>query len=136
MLVLSVPQVEKEEEIQIQVSGKEGEDGEPVMKTEMVKRLVDTDQQDKVLSICNRDVPGLEKNYYVITEYAAKAYRDDFLDYIAKHYPEFFEDNEDLEAIRTEVHKVAKADTEKFIKATTNEYEFPCMTFPINAPDL
>lgn len=106
------------------------------MKTEQVKRFVDEDQQDKVLSICNREVPGHTKNYFIVTEYAGKAYREDFIDYIAKHYPEFFEDNDDLATLKDCVNKRAKDDTEKFIKKTTNEYEFPCMVFPVNAPDL
>lgn len=104
VIVIRVPQIEKEEEIQIQVSGKENEDGEPEMKTELVKRFVEEDQQDKVLSICNREVPNHNKNYFVITEYAGKAYREDFIDYIARHYPEFFEDNDDLKAIKNSVN--------------------------------
>ena len=70
------------------------------MKTELVKRFIDEDQQDKVLCICNREVQGHNKNYYVITEYAGKAYREDFIDYIAKNFPEFFEDNDDLTVLK------------------------------------
>ena len=72
----------------------------------------------------------------MVTEYAGKAYREDFLDYISKHFPEFFEDNDDLQAIKDSVNKMAKDDTDRFIKKTTNEYEFPSMVFPVNAPDL
>lgn len=136
VIVIRVPQIEKEEEIQIQVSGRENEDGEPEMKTEMVKRFVDEDQQDKVLSICNREVPGHNKNYFVVTEYAGKAYREDFIDYIARNFPEFFEENDELAVLKENANAAAKADTDKFIKKTTNEYEFPCMVFPVNAPDL
>ena len=46
-----------------------------------------------------RDVTGMKdapSSYYAINEYAGKLIREDFLDFINKQYPEFFEDNDEL----------------------------------------
>jgi hypothetical protein len=50
VIIIKVPQVEEEEEIQ-------GEDGE---KTEIIKKMVDEDQKDQAIVIQGRDVQGIK----------------------------------------------------------------------------
>ena len=35
----------------------------------------------------------------IINKYAGRAYREDFLEYINRTYPEFFDENDDLDSI-------------------------------------
>jgi len=37
-------------------------------------------------------LPG--QNFFVINEFAAKAHREEFLDYINRSFPEFFDEND------------------------------------------
>lgn len=71
----------------------EGDDG-PKQITKIVKKLVDDDQKEKALIVQGREVSGLG-NFWVITQYAARAHREEFLDYISRTFPDFFEDNAD-----------------------------------------
>ena len=72
----------------------------------------------------------------MINKYAGKAYREDFLEYINKQYPEFFDDNEDQAYILKTVNEQSDADIEAFIKENCGEYEMPCLTYEVSAPDL
>jgi hypothetical protein len=56
--------------------------------------MVDEDQKEKALAVQGRDVPDLG-SFWVISQYASKAYREEFLDYISRTFPDFFEENED-----------------------------------------
>jgi hypothetical protein len=44
------------------------------------------------------------KNYFYINDYAGKATREAFLDFINKIYPEFFDENDDYENILSAVN--------------------------------
>ena len=125
-----MPQVEEEEEI-------EGEEGE---KTEVIKKMVDEDQKDSAITIQGRDVAGIKiidaKHFYTINTYAGKMYREDFLNFINKQYPEFFDDNNDFDEILNGSHSMAQTDIDNFVKAHCGEYEMPCMDFEVHAPDL
>ena len=99
LVYITIPQVEEEEQINIEVTG-ENKD-EP--KTKTVKKMVDEDQKDKALAVQGRDIPDLG-NFWVISQYAAKAYREEFLDYISRTFPDFFEENEDQDAITKAVN--------------------------------
>ena len=151
ILVLKVPQIEEEEVIPIEVTGakdgeekKEGEEpaaaeeGKEAPKEKKVKRLVDEDQQQKAVAIQFRDIAGMKENncYYAINEYAGKLIREDFLDFINKMFPEFFEDNDDFDKINQAVNKLAVEEQDAFIKKHCDEYTFPCMVFEVNAVDL
>jgi len=39
------------------------------------------------------------KNFWCINTGAGKAYREEFLEYINRTYPEFFEENDDMDEI-------------------------------------
>ena len=75
----------------------------------MIKKMVDEDQKEKALAIKIRDVSGMRdrKHFYTINQYASKAFRDDFLAFINKTYPEFFDDNDEFNEITTAVHEQA-----------------------------
>lgn len=130
VIIIKVPQIEEEEEIQ-------GEEGE---KTEIVKKMVDEDQKDQAIVIQSREVQGIKiveaKQFFNINIYAGKMYREDFLNFISKQYPEFFDDNNDYDEILLGANEMAQADVDKFVKATCGEYEMPCMDFEVHAPDL
>ncbi len=86
-----------------------------------------------------RDVTGMKdapSSYYAINEYAGKLIREDFLDFINKQYPEFFEDNDELQKIQLAINKSAIEEQEKFIKDNCDEYTYPCMVFEETAIDL
>lgn len=130
VIIIKVPQVEEEEEVQ-------NEDGE---KTEIIKKMVDEDQKDQAIVIQGRDIQGIKiveaKQFYAINTYAGKMYREDFLNFISKQYPEFFDDNNDYDDILQGSHDMAQTDIDKFVKKTCGEYEMPCMDFEVHAPDL
>jgi len=44
------------------------------------------------------------KHFYHINQFASKAFRDDFLGFMNKTYPEFFDDNDEYNEITTAVH--------------------------------
>jgi hypothetical protein len=62
--------------------------------------------------------------------------REEFLEYVNKMFPEFFEDNEDLEIMTREVNGRARGDIDKFIKDNCGEYDRPCLYFCRSAVDL
>ena len=145
VLILKVPKVEEEYEVKIEITKEEmaqaikdgGQVPEP--KTEIKTKLVDTDQENKALSVPCRDVPGLKagcNQFYLINTYAGKEYREDFIEFINKTYPEFFDENEDLSGIKEDAHAAAQEDIDKFIKDTCGEYEMPCLEFEVNAFDI
>lgn len=131
LVYITIPQVEEEEQINIEVTG-ENKD-EP--KTKTVKKMVDEDQKDKALAVQGRDIPDLG-NFWVISQYAAKAYREEFLDYISRTFPDFFEENEDQDAITKAVNVQGQKAIDDFIKDNCGEYEKPNLEFPKNAHDL
>jgi hypothetical protein len=101
LIVLSVPQVEEEQEITFEVTneasempktegGAEDEEGaeKPKPKSKTVHVLVDIDQQEKAIMLNPRNVPSLEgKSFLYVNKYAQKAFREDILDTISKTYP-------------------------------------------------
>jgi hypothetical protein len=98
--------MEEEQEITIEVTQQtsdapkteEGDKLKPKTKTVIV--MVDVDQQEKSLTVGTRNVDGLEgKSFFLINKYAQKAFREEFLDYISRLYPNFFEDNDDWDQI-------------------------------------
>lgn len=94
LLLVKVPQFEDEEEVKV-----DGEDGP---KVEIVKKMVDEDQKEKALSVIIRDVTGIKgdnKQFFNVNCYAGEAYRQEFIDYINKSFPEFFDDNDDMDQI-------------------------------------
>ena len=119
VIIIKVPQIEEEEEIKVEVSGSEGQ------KTEIIKKMVDEDQKDSAIVIQGRDVQGIRiqeaKQFYNINQYAGKAYREDFMNFIAKQFPEFFDDNDDFDKIMAEAHRLADKDIAMFAQAWTIE---------------
>ena len=105
VIIIKVPQVEEEEEMNVEVSGADGQ------KTEIVRKMVDEDQKDQAIVIQARDVNGIRivdaRQFYNINIYAGKMYREDFLNYISKQYPEFFDDNDEYNEILAAVHQQA-----------------------------
>lgn len=110
--MITVPQIEEEEEIEVKVTGgadeKKDEEKDAVdptespkkTKTKKVKKMVDVDTQDKVIAVTTRDVQTMEgKNFWCISTGAGKAFREEFLEYINRTYPEFFEENDDMDEI-------------------------------------
>jgi hypothetical protein len=88
-----VPQIEETINIPMEVTG----DQSPKMET--ITKKIDEDQEGKCIAIQNCLIENLKphpENYYAITEIAGKVYRNDFIDFIKKTYPDFFEDEEDL----------------------------------------
>ena len=71
-----MPQHEEEEEIKVDVPG----ESQKVLK---VKKMYDDDQKEKALAIVVRNVPNATfKNYFVINEFAGKAIREGFVEFI------------------------------------------------------
>ena len=62
----------------------EGEEGaEEKGTTQTVIKMVEQDQKDKALAVKGRDIPGMPgQSILVINRYAARAYREEFLEYI------------------------------------------------------
>merc|ERR1712070_263871 len=131
LVYITIPQIEEEEQINIEVTG----DDKDAPKTKTVKKMVDEDQKEKALAVQGRDVPDLG-NFWVISQYAAKAYREEFLDYTSRTFPDFFEENEDQEAILKAVNEQGQKAIDDFIKENCGEYEQPKLEFPKNAHDL
>ena len=56
------------------------------------------------MAVAPRNLEGLDnKSFNLINKYAQKAFREEFLDYIGRLYPSFFEDNDDWEQINKAV---------------------------------
>lgn len=99
--------------------------------------MVDVDTQDKVIAVITRDVTGVDnKSFWCINTAAGKAYREEFVEYINRTYPEFFEDNEDMDEILKLINEAAANDIKMFVKENCGEYEKPCLTFPVNAAEI
>lgn len=100
-------------------------------------KLVDEDQQGKVLSVQCRDLPNLPNQFvWSINQYGAKAYREAFLECLKEHYGEFFDDNKDYEEILEATHEKAENDIKQFIEKHCQKYVQPCLEFQFNAIDL
>jgi hypothetical protein len=132
VIVIQVPQVEEEINIPVEVTG------EKSPRMEKITKLVEENQDGKAIAVQNCLVENLKPDsYFVITEFAGKTYRNDFIDFIKKTYPDFFEDEEELlEELKKKAHAKAAADQDKFIKEKCNEYEFPCLDFKVSAQEL
>ena len=99
--------------------------------------MVDVDTQDKVIAVITRDVTGVDnKSFWCINTAAGKAYREEFVEYINRTYPEFFEDNEDMDEILKLINEAAANDIKMFVKENCGEDEKPCLTFPVNAAEI
>jgi hypothetical protein len=106
-------------------------------KTKKVTKMVDVDTQDKVISVITRDVQTMDgKNFWCISTGASKAYREEFLEYINRSFPEFFEENDDMEDILKVANENGSKDIDNFIKDNCGEYEVPCLRFPVNAAEI
>ena len=104
VILIKVPQIEEEEEVKLEVT-----DGDGQEKTEIIRRLVDEDQKESAISLQGRDVAGINKTvdarqFYVMNLFAAKSFREDFLAFVMKTYPEFFDDNNDYDEILSGSH--------------------------------
>jgi len=74
------------------------EDEKP--KSKIVKKWVDVDQKDKCFALRTRDVDYFkEQNFFFINHFAAKAHREEFLDYINRSFPEFFDENDEQDML-------------------------------------
>ena len=51
-------------------------------------------------------------------------------------FPEFFDENDDLDEIKQAANDKAEADTAEFLKSKCGEYVQPCLEFPFNAAEL
>lgn len=101
------------------------------------KRMVDEDQQGKVLSVQSIDAAGMQgKTLFNINQYASQAYREAFLDFIVRIYPEFFEDNNEQDQILQSCNAKVENDVKEWINANCQKYEHPCLEFKFNAVDL
>ena len=99
-----------------------------------MKKWVDVDQKDKCFSLHTRDVEGLkDENFFYMNEYATKAYREEFLEYINRQFPEFFDENDEQEVLQKAINKRGADDQAEFIKQNCGEYEMPCLVFERNA---
>ena len=105
VILLKVPQVEEEEEVEIE--GADGAEGEK----KFITKLVDEDQKESAIVIQSRDVSGVKivdaRQFLTHNAYAAKAFREEFLSFVQKTYPDFFEDNNDFEDILEGAHAAA-----------------------------
>lgn len=147
LILITVPQVEEEEEIKVEVTGgkadeekKEGEEVDPTAKktkTKKVTKMVDVDTQDKVIAVTSREVAAMEgKNFWCVNTGAGRAYREEFLEYINRTYPEFWEDNDDQDEITKVINELGQKEIDNFIKDNCGEYEVPCLAFPVNAAEI
>jgi hypothetical protein len=117
LIVLTVPQEEKlVEKLEEENDSQDEEKSDSPLK----KVMVDVDQQDKALALKTRDVEGA--NYWFVNSYAARRHREAFIEYMNKMFPEFFEDNEDFDAISAHVQKKAVADLQSFVSKKCDEY--------------
>lgn len=99
--------------------------------------MVDEDQQGRALAVICRNPPGLKDEFvYQINAYAGKAHRENFIEYIHSQYPEFFDDNEDLDLITQAVNATASGDIKKYLEDMCGDYEKPCLEFEINAAEI
>ena len=106
-------------------------------KTKIIKKIVDVDQKEKALALHTRDVENFpETNFFFINEYAAKAHREEFLDYINRSFPEFFEENDEQEILLKSSNERAGEDMAKYVKSNCGEYDHPCLVFERNAGEL
>ena len=81
------------------------EGDEENQRTQTVIKMVEQDQKDKALAVKGRDIGGMPgQSILVINRYAARAYREEFLEYINRTYPEFFDENDDLESINQSIN--------------------------------
>ena len=105
--MIKVPKYEEETEVPLPAAEGDMEGDEP--KTKTVKKIVEEDQKEKALALSVRDVNGMKdrKHFYQINQYASRAFRDDFLGFMNKTYPEFFDDNDEYNEITTAVHEQA-----------------------------
>lgn len=103
VILIKVPQIEEEEEVKLEVT-----DGDGQEKTEIIRRFVDEDQKESAISLQGRDVAGIKsadaRQFYVMNLFAAKSFREDFLAFVMKTYPEFFDDNNDYDEILSGSH--------------------------------
>lgn len=76
-------------------------------------------------------------SFWVVNKHAGRAFREEFLNYIDKCYPEFFDGvPHEFDEILGAVHQMAQTDLDTFIKENCGEYDIPCFDFEINASEL
>lgn len=142
VVYIKVAQHEEEEEVPVTIETAEGEkkkegDEEKEVETKIVKRMVDEDQQGKVLAVQGTEIAGLEnKPLFSINQYASKAYRESILEFIISLYPEFFDENNEQDEIMSATDNRAETDVRKYILANCQKYERPCLEFKFNAVEL
>lgn len=89
----------------------------------MVK-LVDEDQQGKALSIQGQGIPKLDgQTVFHINQYAGKAYREAFVEFIKDQHKDFFEDNADDLDLLDAANEQAEKDVIAFIGKHCQKYE-------------
>ena len=106
LIIISVPQTEEEQEITIEITqGTDSKgDASEKPKNKLVLVMVDMDQQDKAMAVKPRSLESFDnKSFYLINKYAQTAFREEFLDYISRLYPTFFEDSDEWEQINKAV---------------------------------
>lgn len=107
VVLLKPGQVQEEEEVKLEID--HGDDGdEQKAPTQTVIKTVEQDQNHKALAVQGRDIQGMPgTTILVINKYAGRAYREEFLEYINRTYPEFFDENDDLEGINLAINQRA-----------------------------
>ena len=102
------------------------------------ERIVEQDQEDRALTIGNRINLATPYMVSVMNQYAAKAHRTDFVDQLRSKLVDFFSERENakmLKQIQEMADDEAEAVDAAYIAQTCDEYELPCLDYPVHAPD-
>lgn len=137
LILMTIPKVEEEQEVRLEDLDDDLEpddNSQEGTKTKRVKKLVEMDQKDRAIAVHARVNPAL--TFFLINEYGGRLVREDFIEFINKHHPEFFDDNEDFDLMVKAVNERARQDQEAFIKANTVEYDKPCLVFAKTALNI
>ena len=99
-----------------------------------VKKLVEIDYDDKTLALnCRLDT--LPYSIWVINQAAPRTHRKEFITYLRKNYPEFFDGKDiqkECESITKKTEELADLLEQKFIEASFLEENLPCFDFDPN----
>lgn len=114
-----------------------GENVEDIDQTKTVIRMIDENQNFKAVSLQCREIPNVANlTVFSVNQYGARAYREAFLEFLNNTYPEFFDENDDLDEIKQAANEKAENETNAFLKSMCGEYVQPCLEFPFNAAEL
>ena len=100
----------------------------------MSERIVETDQDDRAVAVGNRINLSQPYMVLVMNQYAARAHRLDFVEQIRSKVTEYFQENiKAAKQITDAANAEAEAIDEAFIAANCDQYDLPCLEFPVDA---